>query len=122
VGDPEATSQYRLKSDAFAKRPSQQLGHAGDHFVEVEDTRRERRLARESQKALGKGGRSRSTGASVLQVLFNVGLAAPKAAAGDVEATDHNREHIIEVVGDASGKLAHRFHLLGLTQRVLGAG
>ncbi len=29
-------------------------------------------------------------------------------------------QHVVEIVGDAAGQLAHGFHLLGLPQRLLG--
>ena len=48
---------------------------------------------------------------------------APRAvepAAGEVDAADHDGQHIVEVVGDAAGQLADRFHLLDLAK--LGFG
>ncbi len=36
-----------------------------------------------------------------------------------VQRADHRGQHVVEVVGDAAGELAHRFHLLALAQRFL---
>ena len=45
---------------------------------------------------------------------------AVETAEGEVYAAHHYRQHIVEVVGDAAGKLADRFHLLHLAE--LGFG
>ena len=55
-----------------------------------------------------------------LEVAFDIGFAAAQAAAGDIETADHDRQHIVEVVRDAAGELADRFHLLALPQRFFG--
>ncbi len=41
-------------------------------------------------------------------------------AGEDLEAADHRRQQIVEIVGDAAGQLADRLHLLRLAQRLLG--
>ena len=38
----------------------------------------------------------------------------------DVEAADDAGQHVVEVVGDAAGQLAHGLHLLALPQLLLG--
>ena len=40
----------------------------------------------------------------------------------EVEPADDHRQQIVEVVGDAAGQLAERFHLLALAQLVLRLG
>ena len=47
---------------------------------------------------------------------------AGQLAPGEVEAADDDREHVVEVVGDAAGQLADRLHLLDLAQLRLGGG
>ena len=38
----------------------------------------------------------------------------------EIDAADHHRQHVVEVVGDAAGQLADRLHLLDLAQLGLG--
>ncbi len=45
---------------------------------------------------------------------------AVEAAQGKVDAADDDRQHIVEVVGDAAGQLADRLHLLDLAELGLG--
>ena len=41
-------------------------------------------------------------------------------AAGEIDAADHHRQHVVEVVRDAAGQLADRLHLLHLPQLRFG--
>jgi hypothetical protein len=41
---------------------------------------------------------------------------AAQAALGEVDAADDDREHVVEVVGDAAGQLADRLHFLDLAE------
>ena len=47
---------------------------------------------------------------------------AVQLAPGEIEAADDDREHVVEIVGDAAGQLADRLHLLDLAQLRLGGG
>ena len=49
----------------------------------------------------------------------NLGLAARQLALQEIEGADDDREHIVEVMGDAAGELAHRLHLLDLAELLL---
>ena len=48
------------------------------------------------------------------------GGAAFEPLPGEVERADHDRQHIVEIVGDAAGELADRFDLLHLAHLALG--
>ncbi len=41
---------------------------------------------------------------------------------GHIQRSDHNRQHIVEIMRNAAGELADRFHLLHLTQLRLDLG
>ena len=46
--------------------------------------------------------------------MADVGLAARQLALDEVHGADDDGEHIVEIMGDATGELADRFHLLHL--------
>ena len=50
----------------------------------------------------------------------DVGLAARQLALGEVHRADDDRQHVVEVVGDAAGQLADRLHLLHLADLRFG--
>ncbi|MGO7580484.1 hybrid sensor histidine kinase/response regulator, partial [Rhizobium ruizarguesonis] len=41
--------------------------------------------------------------------------AAAQAPLGEIEVADDDRQHVVEIMGDAAGQLADRLHLLQLT-------
>ena len=58
-GPPQAAGQHGLDRDRFAERAPQQVGHAGDDAVGVDDLRRQRLLAREGEQPGGEVGGAR---------------------------------------------------------------
>ncbi|MGB6659167.1 MAG: hypothetical protein WBE90_08750 [Xanthobacteraceae bacterium] len=92
----------------------QQIRHVDDHLVGVDPLRRQRLLARKGEKPLrqrrGALGGCRRGAQEALDAEI-----APLNAAGDeiMRAHDH-AQHIVEVMRDAAGELARRFHLLRL--------
>ena len=74
----------------------------------------------EGQQAAGQRGGAGRAFHRVGEVGHHFAARAVEAAAGKVDPADHDRQHIVEVVGDAAGQLADRFHLLDLAE--LGFG
>ena len=104
----------------LAERPAEQVRHAGDQPVDVDRLRVERLTAREGQQALGQ--RSGALGAAMR--ILRRPLEAGRVAAGGadmalqgLQVAEDDGEQVVEVMGDAAGELADRFHLLGLAQR-----
>ena len=50
----------------------------------------------------------------------DIDLSLAEPPFGEVQAAENHGQHIVEVVGDASGQLPHGFHLLGLAQLLFG--
>ena len=48
------------------------------------------------------------------------GLSSPRRRERDVDVAEDHGQHVVEVVRDAAGQPADRFHLLRLAQRLLG--
>ena len=104
---------------APAGRPLGQGPKVQEQAVRVEGLGPQHLPSREGQKLLGQllasaCGTHRSLGKSYdpLRVL--------RLADHHVEASDDDRQQIIEVVRDASGQLPDGLHLLGLPQCILG--
>lgn len=55
-----------------------------------------------------------------LDEAVDVDLSLAEPPLGEIQAAENHGQHIVEVVGDASGQLTHGFHLLGLSQLLLG--
>ncbi|GJD67564.1 hypothetical protein MMMDOFMJ_0480 [Methylobacterium gnaphalii] len=119
-GAPEAARLHRLDLDRLAERAPQQLRHAGDEAVRLDRLGRQGLLAGEGEEAVGQ----RRGAVRALQPLLNIvlelppvcRLAAIRLTLQHVQVADDDRQHVVEVVGEAAGELAHRFHLLGLPQ------
>ena len=76
--------------------------------------------AGEGQQAAGQRGGAGGALHRVGEVGHDLAARAVEAAPGEVDAADHDRQHVVEVVGDAAGQLADRLHLLDLAQLGLG--
>ena len=77
----------------------------------------QRFLATEREQAAGQ----RSGPIGAIRCNCRCGRAAGRriggdAALGEFEPPEHDREHVVEIVRDAAGELAHRLHLLDLAQ------
>ena len=92
----------------------QEVRHGGDHLVGVERLWRQRLLARESEQPLRqRGGTLAGDGGGIDKTLDAI-VALGEAAFDEVERSHDDAQHIVEVVGDASGELAEGFHFLRL--------
>ena len=76
--------------------------------------------AGEGQQAAGQRGGAGRAFHRVVEVHHHLAPRAVEAAQGKVDAADDDGEHVVEVVRDAAGQLADRFHLLDLAELGLG--
>ena len=120
IGLPEPACQHRLHLDRLAQRPTQELGHVRDHVVRLESLRRQGLLAREGEKALRQGRGPVGSLHRARDELADIRVALGEPALNKVQSTDDDCQHVVEVVCDAAGELAHGLHLLHLSDLVLG--
>ena len=73
-----------------------------------------RLLAREGEQPGGQIGGARGCVRRGFDELADVGLAARQLALDQVHGAGDDREHVVEIMRDAAGELADRFHLLHL--------
>ncbi|GJE45825.1 hypothetical protein AEGHOMDF_5025 [Methylobacterium soli] len=118
---PQAGGGHHLDLDRGPDGAADQLRHAGDEPVHVRGLRVERLAAREGEQAVRQGGRPLRGALGGVDVAVELGQ-APLRHAGlqEFEASRDAGEQVVEVVRDAARELAHRLHLLGLAQLLLG--
>ena len=121
MGAPQPTSQHRFQQHRAAQRMAQQVGHAGHQLVHVHRFGLQWLLAREGQQPLRELRGAAGAVARRFHVAGGAGVFAHVAARQQVERADDHRQHVVEVVRDAAGELAHRLHLLRLAQGFFGA-
>ena len=113
--------QFDRKPDLFAQRSDQQFFHAPDQLVYIHRLGIERLTPGERQQPVGEAGgaigRSDRAVHEPLDVFVAPGV---DTALQDLHRADDGRQHVVEVVRDAAGELADRFHFLGMAQRLLG--
>src|SRR5882724_1198590 len=105
--------QFHLDLDVLAERASQQVPHAGDQAIEVDRLRHQRLLARERQQLANEAGTALCRLQRALDRRLEVAL---HPADGEIEAPDHDREQVVEVVRDPAGESPDSFDLLRLPQ------
>ena len=76
--------------------------------------------AGEGEQAAGQRGGAGRAFHRIVEVHHDLAARAVEAAQGKVDAADDDRQHVVEVVGDAAGQLADRLHLLDLAELGLG--
>ena len=111
--------KYRFDLDMLAERPLQQLCGVDDQRIDVGFPGLERLLAGERQQMLGKVRAARCgfvdhprDGGELRLALHRIGE--------DFDRSGDDGKDVVEVMGDAAGELADRFHLFGLPDPVLG--
>ena len=122
---PHAAAADDFKRDVLAERLPQELGETAQQPVDVEGSGIERLLPGESQQPLGEGCGALRAAHRVLKATAELDLPTVRPrfhlALRALEVTDDDREKIVEIVRDAAGEMADRFHLHGLPQRFLGS-
>ena len=77
-------------------------------------------LAGERQQPLHQGGGALGGLARRIEQALDPRIVVADAAQRHVDIAEDDGEHVVEVVRDAAGQPADRFHLLRLAQRLLG--
>jgi hypothetical protein len=111
-----ATAQH-ADLDVLADQALQHRHDRGDHLVQVEHGWLEHLLPREREQ-LPRELRGALDGALDLVELLGAGARAD-ARTGHLAVPGHHRQQVVEVVRHAAGELAHRLHLLRLTELAL---
>ena len=91
-----------------------------DQLRAVDALGQQRLGAGERQQAAGQSGGAGRAFHRIVEVVEDFAARAVEPAPGEVDAADHDRQHIVEVVRDAAGELADRLHLLDLAELGLG--
>jgi hypothetical protein len=114
--------QAQLELDRVALGAAEQVFQRMNQFVDVQGLAIQRLPPGERQQAMGQGGRAVGRGhRRVGETADLLGAAVGDVALHQVEAADDPGEHVVEVMGDAAGELAHRFHFLRMAQGIFGA-
>ena len=108
----------RVDRDVAAERAAEQPGGARYQRVDVDFLRLQRLAAREHQHVTREIGAP--FGGLSDRVDFLLGLdMAGHILAQQIEVADDDREQIVEIVSDAAGQIADRFHLLRLPKLIV---
>ena len=119
---PAFVREAGLDVDPLADRAVDQLEHVLDQLGRRHRFRQQRLGAGEGEQAAGEGGGAGRALHRIVEVEFDLAARAVQLAPGEVEPADDDRQHVVEIVGDAAGQLADRLHLLDLAQLGLGRG
>ena len=111
--------EYGFDLDMLAERALQQFCGVDDQRIDVGYPRLERLLAGERQQMLGEVGAARRGFVDHSRDGGKLRLALDRIGQDFDRSRDHGQD-IVEVVRDAAGELADRFHLFGLPDPVLG--
>ena len=107
-----------VQTDVGADQTREQAAQPADHLVEIERARLHHLLAAEGEELARQRRRAFGGPADLLDV-GPAGVAALELVEQQVGVAEDRRQHVVEVVGDAAGQPADRFHLLGLPERFL---
>ena len=115
---PDVRREVHLHLDVSAQRSVEHGAHALQVRDDVDRFRIQRPAAREGQQVPGEAG---AAGDGAAHRLEHARTRRPAAGALEqLQAAGEHREQVVEVVRDAAGQLAERFHLLRLAQRRFG--
>ena len=104
--------------DLLAKRTAAELCHVSNQLAASIGARRS---GCRREKASNRWVRPAARVAAPGSIIFvEISFAFGETPAQEVEPSDHDREHVVEVMRDAAGELADRLHLLGMPQLLLG--
>ncbi len=120
-GQRQIGREAQRHGDALAQRAGEHVLHGDQRRVHVHRLHLQGLAAAKGEEALGEARGPLGGG----QRQFHIAVRLGDAPGGDAGAQQFQRahdagEHIVEVVGDAAGQLAHRFHLLRLEQGLAG--
>ena len=112
--------QEHLDLDVFAQRTAQQPLQTVHELIEVDGPGLEGLLAGKGQQALRQVRRLLGCNQDVMQQLGAAGIGLALALLEDLGAAQNHGQQVVEVMGNAAGKLAYRLELLRLAQLLLG--
>ena len=119
---PQIAGEAGVDGDPLADRAVDQLEHVLDQLGRRHRVGQQRLGAGEGEQAAGEGGGAGRALHRIVEVEFDLAARAVQLAAGEIEAADDDREHVVEIVRDAAGELADRLHLLDLAELGFGGG
>jgi hypothetical protein len=112
---PQRERETHLDPERWAQRPLKQIRHAAHEFGDVDRFLIEFLVSREREHALGQGLASLRALHGVFKQRRAFGVVG-QALAQKLETAEHRGQQVVEIMGDAAGELADRFHLLRLTE------
>ena len=114
-----------LSSILLAERPVEQRGQIGQHLAELQHLGLQRLPAREGEQLPHQAGGPVGAALDVHDVAIG-GIGRPVRLQQQIGEADDGGQHVVEVVRDAAGELAHGLHLVALRkfqlQRLLLGG
>ena len=118
---PQIVRRDDRKIDGLADGPAQQILQRHHQLIGIDAFRNQRLPPRKRQQAMGERRGAVGRCHRRVDVARDV-VGAPLIETGlqQIQRSDDAGQQIVEVVRDAAGQLPHRFHLLGLQQRLLG--
>ncbi len=119
---PGRLGEAGVDGDPLADRAVDQLEHVLDQLGRRHRLGQQRLGAGEGEQAAGERGGAGRALHRIVEVELDLAARAVQLAPGEIEAADDDREHVVEIVGDAAGQLADRLHLLDLAELRLGGG
>ncbi len=119
---PDVVGQLGFHYHALAQCAVDQLGHAGDQIARIDRLGQQGLGACEAQQAAGKSGGAVGALHRIVDMATDLVGLLLEPALGEIEAAHHHREHVVEIMRDAAGELAHRLHLLHLAELRFGRG
>ena len=109
-----------LDDDPLAQCAVEQIRHASDQRTAVDPFGQERLGAGEGKQAAGQRGGAGGALHRVVEVDHDLASRAVETAAGEIDPANDDRQHVVEIMRDATGQLTNGFHLLDLAE--LGFG
>lgn len=117
TGQPEVVGEHQLERHQRADGALQQVPHAADQRVAVGRPHLQRLAPGEGQQPMGQGRRPVCRALGIGEMASQVIVAALiEATFKQAQRADDAAQEVVEVMGEATGELTDRFHLLCLVQ------
>ena len=116
---PQSAGNHRFHFDAVAERAAQQIVHAAHEAAEVHHLRRQRLASAEGEQLRGELRLRATRPASALRTRCSALSLPAMSFEQQLQIAADDLQQIVEIVRDAAGEFADRFHLLRLAQGLL---
>src|SRR5262249_36206582 len=113
LNDASVRRKLELRLDVVTEQPAKQPAHMADEVVEIERVEHEHLTPAERQQ-LPRERRRALAGVADLIEIGSAGLVEAVVPGEHVAKAENGGELVVEIVGDAAGEPADRFHLQGL--------